>query len=178
MRIAFIGVPCSGKSTMAREIAKAIGGSYIPETARVLIEAMGRRPTKEDQRFIMLMQSHLENSMMGEHKVSDVPIFLNHIYYRLYWGDDENSKELLEIAKKHRYDMIFKLSPLPYKDDSVRYQNKEEIKKVDDMIDEYEADFGLYTYIHATDLRERVKTVLEDIRYHENLLSVPIQPRK
>jgi len=167
MRIAFVGVPCSGKSTMARETAKAIGGSYIPETARILIEAMGRKPTREDQRFIMLMQSHLENSMLGKHKISDIPIFLNHIYYRLYWGDDDNSKELYEIAKRHRYDLIFKLSPLLYHDDDVRYQTTGEIKQVDAMIDSYQADFGIFIPIKATDLKERVEFVKEEVERYE-----------
>ena len=167
MKIAFVGVPCSGKSTMAKETAKAIGGTFIPETARVLIEAMGRLPTKEDQNFIMRMQSCLEDSMVGKYKISDVPIFLNFIYYRLYSGDDDNSKKLYEMAKRHSYDLIFKLSPLPYSNDGIRYQTKKEIEEINNMIDEYQKDFGKFIYVETTDLNERIEFVKEEVKRYE-----------
>lgn len=167
MRIAFVGIPSSGKSTTARELAKRLRGVYIPEVARILIESLKRKPREEDQDFIMRFQSTLERTMVGKDMISDVTIYLNHIYYRLYWGNTPNSKTLYNIAKKHKYDLIFKLSPLPYKQDGVRYQTVEEIRRIDQMIDDYQDDFGKYIYVEPTDLEERMRFILNEVRAYE-----------
>lgn len=158
MKIAFVGVPSSGKTTTARAIAKEMGGLFVPEVARVLIEVKGRPPKQNEQEFIMRMQSQLENNMPGPLVVCDVPVFLNHLYCNFY---HEENKELYEIAKKHKYDWIFKLSPLPYKEDGVRYQTEEEIEQIDKLIDEYQNDFGQFIFIEPTDINERTKLIKE-----------------
>ena len=161
MKIAFVGIPSSGKTTTAREVAKRLKATFVPEVARVLIESMGRRPTKEEQNFIMRMQSTLEKSMFGDLKVSDVPPFLNLIYYQIYHGNGERERKLYEIAKNHKYDFIFKLSPLTYINDGVRYQTEEELKVIDKIIDKKSPKFGKVVYVEPTDLEERIEFILK-----------------
>jgi len=168
MKIAFVGIPCSGKTEMARTIAKKINGGFIPEVARVYIDSLKRIPTAEDQMFIIKLQSYLEDSMPGDKVVCDVPVFLTHLFYRFYHGTDEREKALYEIIKNYKYDLIFRLSPLPYKDDGIRYQNKWELQQIDQMLNWYDNRFGKTIYVEAQDLDERVKFVLKEIDKYEN----------
>lgn len=161
MKIAFVGAPCSGKTEMARRIAKEIKGVFIPEMARVYIDSLKRIPTAEDQTFLIKMQAYLEDSMPAEKVVCDVPVYLTHLYYRFYHGVDEREKELFELIRNYRYDIIFRLSPLPYKDDGVRYQNKWEIEQIENMLNWYDNRFGETIPIESTDMEQRVKTVLK-----------------
>ena len=177
MKIAFIGLPCSGKTTTAIEVSKRLKGIFVPETARIVIEAMKRPPTKDDQEFIMKTQSVLENSMFGDYIVCDIPLFVNNLYYRLYFGRDETEKELYEIAKKHKYDLIFYLSPLEYKNDGVRYQTKEELEKINEMFVDYEKTFGKPIYIGTKNLNERVERVISEVRKRERVSGVSIYPQ-
>ncbi len=163
MKIAFVGIPCSGKTELARTTAKRVNGIFVPEVARVYIDSLKRIPTKEDQIFILKMQAYLENTMPGEMVVCDVPVFLTHLFYRFYHGADEIEKRLYELMKNHTYDIIFRLSALPYKDDGVRYQNKWELEQLDKMLDWYDNKFGKTIYIQTTNLEERIKIVLGEI---------------
>ena len=171
MKIAFVGIPCSGKTTVARIIASKIGAVFIPEVARVLIEVKERPPTQSDQAFIMKMQSVLENSMRDKIMVSDVPTFINSLYYRYYFGETDEYKKLYALAKNHKYDLIFKLSPLPYIDDGIRYQTSEDLEEIDTMIDEYQEDFGRFIYVTPTDINERVEFIMKEVAKHEALPS-------
>jgi len=163
MKIAFVGIPCSGKTTTARIVANELGATFIPEVARVLIEVKGRSPTQADQAFIMRMQSTLEKSMEDRMMVCDVPIFINSLYYKYYFGQTEEWRELYQIALQHRYDKIFKLSPLPYEDDGIRYQTQADLAEIDWMIDGYQEDFGKFIYVEPTDIKERVEFILREI---------------
>ena len=86
MKIAFTGLPSSGKTTLAKKVAEYTGGVYVPEMARTYINATRGKPDLSEQIIITRMQSALENELTDPDRITvcDVPVFLGDMYYRLY----------------------------------------------------------------------------------------------
>jgi nicotinamide riboside kinase len=54
--VALLGGECTGKTTLAVELAHALGVSYVPEALRDFVDLHGRCPTREEQKPLLMEQ--------------------------------------------------------------------------------------------------------------------------
>lgn len=67
-KIIFTGPESSGKTTLSKWYATHIGGTYVPEFARLYLEALNRTYTEEDLRLIAKGQLELMESAVQADK--------------------------------------------------------------------------------------------------------------
>lgn len=134
MKIAFIGLPTSGKTTTAKKVAKELNGVYVPEVARLWFTDNKPFLFEEEQAIITKLQLQLEKEIeqnnQGKLIVCDVPVHLGNCYHYLY-----TNKFLFEPEQLPEYDIIFKLPAKPMVYDGVRYQSPSELEELDRLID-------------------------------------------
>lgn len=54
--VAFLGGECTGKTTLAMQLARALGAPYVPEALRDFVDLHGRCPTREEQQPLLMEQ--------------------------------------------------------------------------------------------------------------------------
>ena len=151
--ITIIGAPASGKSTLATDVhteLKKLGKNsiYIPEAATDYIAEYGIPNTPIDQLTIFYKQTNRENMFIGskEFIICDSSGILNYFYFRKLFQNPLNSKDIAvinhlqkEILKTlSQWDYIYYVPVrLEEVEDNIRYQNIEEIKKIDKWIKSY-----------------------------------------
>jgi nicotinamide riboside kinase len=93
MRIGLIGGECTGKSTLARDLAAALPGSTIvvPEVVRAFVHDQGRPPHADEQAGIMAAQAEQEaiaEQADPDWLIADPAPAMTAIYSHLYFDDD------------------------------------------------------------------------------------------
>lgn len=110
LRIAVIGAECTGKTTLCRELAQALGGRWVPEYLREFVDRAGRTPLAHEQAALVAEQvareaaAHEAALRAGQPLVAlDSAPLVTALYSRLYFADDT----LLDAATEHhrRYDL-------------------------------------------------------------------------
>lgn len=134
------GGPCSGKTTMINEFSK-LGFHIVPELARVLIDKeikTGksleeiRRNEIEFQKKVLLLKIEIENITPKEKIVFFDRAIPDSIAYYEILGVSPGY--LIKFCKKKRYRKIFFLEQLPFQKDYARTENKEEAKKLSELL--------------------------------------------
>jgi len=124
--ICLIGAECTGKSTLARQLAAQTGGQVVPELLRDWCVRFGRTPRSDEQAALMYAQIDAENQALAlMEKGQDAILFcecgplLTAVYSQFYFADDS----LLATAHLHqnRYAMTLWLQPdLPWVADGLQ----------------------------------------------------------
>jgi len=109
MRIGLIGGECTGKSTLARDLAVALPGTAIvvPEFLRAFVQDHGRSPRADEQAMIMAAQADQEliaEQTNPEWLIADPAPAMTAIYSQVYFGDET----LLPSARQQlrSYDVV------------------------------------------------------------------------
>jgi len=109
MRIGLIGGECTGKSTLARDLAAALPGTAIvvPEFLRTFVLDHGRPPRADEQAMIMATQAEQEFiAAQGnpDWLIADPAPAMTAIYSQVYFDDDS----LLASAQQQlrSYDVV------------------------------------------------------------------------
>lgn len=106
--VALIGGECTGKSTLAADLAAALPGVVIPEALRQWCLDHGRTPRRDEQRAMMALQISAEEAARSEGYpwlVCDPATLMTAVYSDIYFDDDS----LLDDAIAHAdeaYDCI------------------------------------------------------------------------
>ena len=165
MKYAFIGLPSSGKSTLAKDVFKHFSSIYVPEMARTYIESLERPIEGKDNYRIAKLQSGLENELSKSKDdilICDVPVYLSAVYDHLY-NDSKNVDKIMDLSKNHIYENVFHVIDSPeYKEDGVRYQSKEDLWKIDKLIEKYNEGQNI-TQIKGIDRNKRIEDVIDKI---------------
>jgi len=179
IRVAFVGAPDSGKTTLAKVVSAELNlvgyiPAYIHEYARDYITKHGVRPyTVADQFMVFCRQLERENDMCSASTkimYTDSPIMLPYIYAIDLVMNDKDKDDLVYLynrtltALKNRYDLIFLLHAFrtTLKDD-VRAQDWDRISKLDTQIKAFFDLHGLaYTELNQP-MQERVLVTKEAI---------------
>ena len=124
IRVAFVGAPDSGKTTLAKVLSAELNlagciPAYVHEYARDYITKYHKRPeTVAEQFLVFYRQLERENDMCGfstKIMYTDSPIILPYIYAIDLVKDDKDRDTLTYlydktlIAIENRYDLIFLL---------------------------------------------------------------------
>jgi nicotinamide riboside kinase len=110
LRIAVIGAECTGKTTLCRELAQALGGLWVPEYLREFVDRAGRTPLAHEQAALMAEQVAREAAAVDAARHAGQPLvafdsvpLVTALYSRFYFTDDA----LLAAATAHHrhYDL-------------------------------------------------------------------------
>lgn len=162
MKIAFIGLPCCGKTTLAKKVSQYLAGSYVPEMARFYIKNIGRPLESGDQYIIAKFQSDLEKELELSEGITvcDVPVYTSAIYDYVY-NKGKDVDKILELSNQHNYDIIFNIVDSPeYKEDGIRYHTKEDLIKLEQLIKKYNKGQKIVN-IFGIDKTDRFEKILE-----------------
>lgn len=183
--ITFIGAPASGKSTLASsvhtELKKLSKNSiFVSEAATDFIAEWGIPNDPQDQLVIFYKQTNRERIWIGskEYIVCDSSGILNYFYFRNLFPKQLNTKDIAvinhlqkEILKTiNQWSYIFYVPPiLDNIDDGIRYQNKDQIIKLDRWIKSYlELENINHIDLSNINLKDRSKFVTNLILKNQN----------
>jgi hypothetical protein len=183
--ITFIGAPASGKSTLATDVhteLKKLGlnSIYVPESATDWIAEYGIPDTPIDQMTIFYKQTNRERMFIGskEYIICDSSGLLNYFYFRGLFQNPLQNKDIAvinhlqkEILKTlSQWSFIF-YCPVRIEnvEDNIRFQNIDEIKKIDRWIKSYlELENIPHIDLSGVKLEDRqdhvIKTITEKLK--------------
>ncbi len=134
IRVAIVGAECSGKTSLANDLAKAFSpempSAYVPEYLRMFVDLENRTPRAEEQLNIALKQLSLEQSIAQElitqhHDPEFVLLFcdttplMTCIYSEVVFGGSH--PELNLLAKNHDYDLTLMTQiDFPWQEDGLQ----------------------------------------------------------
>ena len=120
-RIAIVGPECSGKSSLAIDLAAKLGTTHVPEYARLMMDFRGTPCLESDLESIMLGQIALEASLApfaNDTLICDSEPRLSKVYAETIYG---RFPEHLSAWLHSNYDQYFLTSPdLPWTADGQR----------------------------------------------------------
>jgi nicotinamide riboside kinase len=178
--ITFMGAPSSGKSTLASAVhtnlkISGYNSIFVSEEATDFIAQCGIPNTPIDQVTIFYKQTNRERMFIGskEYIICDSSGILNYFYFRKLFDNPLKNKDIAvinhlqkEILKTlSQWDFIF-YTPLMSNsvEDGIRYQNSEEIEKIDRWIKSYlEMENIPHIDLSTIDLKNRQDYVVKMI---------------
>ena len=178
--ISIMGAPSSGKSTLAASIhyqlkKKGLNSIFVTEAATDYIAEWGIPNTPIDQMVIFYKQLNREKMYMGskDYIICDSSSILNYFYFRSLFPKKLSNKDVAainhlqkEILKNiNQWYKIYYIPPiLDNVEDGIRFQNKDEISKLDSVIRDYLILENI-DHIDLTDIHidERCKYIFKDI---------------
>jgi len=182
-RIGIAGGPSSGKTSVAKAISLELNHEFgsnssdVVEYATSFIQKMGRHPTFADQLLVWVKQYERELAVATTANIvlSDCPVFLPYIYALRAMRDLEWTQQtdfaLSSIYKRslralEEYDQIFVLNLLWYRENNIRYHDREQSEEITEEIKKFLKDHGrnFSTYV-CTDIPK----ILTDILYLTDL---------
>lgn len=109
-RIAIVGAPSSGKSTLAAALAARYATLWVPEYLRDFVDAEGRVPVAADQYPIAAAQLAREERALADPRVGaylfcDTTALMTAVYSRHYFGGVDARLAPLADAHRARYDL-------------------------------------------------------------------------
>jgi nicotinamide riboside kinase len=120
-RIAIVGPECTGKSTLAKQVASALDTLWVPEYSRLMLEFRETPCTQEDLSSIIYGQIALEEAFAAfanEHLICDTEPRLSKIWSKIMYN---NFPDIYEIFLAREYSDYLLTSPdLPWEHDSLR----------------------------------------------------------
>ncbi len=118
-RVCLIGPPSTGKSGLARALARHFGVQWTPEFARDYAKVVGRELTAEDVGPIAAGQAAIENRCSGSLRILDTDLLSTVVYARFYYGACPRWIE--DQARQRRADLYLLMDiDLPFIEDGVR----------------------------------------------------------
>ena len=107
-RLGLLGGECTGKSTLAGQLAEALKGCLVEEYLREFVDAIGRPPTREEQVGILHSQQVREDEAAGECAtgmvVADPAVLMTAVYSIAYFDDDSLVDDAVALASG--YDLL------------------------------------------------------------------------
>jgi NadR type nicotinamide-nucleotide adenylyltransferase len=103
VRVVVTGSECTGKSTLARELAAAYGVECVPEYVRTFVESIGGRPQFSDHGPIARGQKALEDEYRARATkllIHDTDLLSTVAYCRAYFGRCPEWIEAAAIDRK------------------------------------------------------------------------------
>jgi nicotinamide riboside kinase len=126
IKIALYGPECTGKTTLAKQLAEHFNTVWIPEFARDYLQQKWdvnlKNCQKEDLLPIAFGQTNLENEGLLNAKTllfADTNLMVAKVFSDIYYG--ETDPVLEKAAKKHKYDLFLLTDvDVPWQKDDLR----------------------------------------------------------
>ncbi len=150
--IVLFGQESTGKTTMAKRLAKEYKGTFVPEWARGYLEAVGPEVTMEKMEAIVYGQIALEKATQftidkNMYTFYDTDILSTYGYYML-WNksvpDNVRGKMMMHLIMVPKTLYIVMNDSIPFEPDILRYgdgKRESEMQFWIDLLDEFERPF-------------------------------------
>ena len=139
--VGIIGPESSGKSTLAKYLAKRYNGLLVPEYAREFVEAKGTTDVTYDE-VCSIARHQIEQLKQMADSQQPVAIFDTELVITKVWFDYAFGRvpEWLEEAiRTYKMDVYLLCKPdIPWKQDGARYNGSDEIRK--ELFERYERE--------------------------------------
>ena len=120
-RIAIVGPECSGKTTLAKELAKALHTVWVPEYSRLMLEFRCTPCTQDDLSAIIYGQIALEEALAvfaNQYLICDTEPRLSIVWSKTLYN---HFPETYDSTIERKYSSYLLTRPdLPWESDSVR----------------------------------------------------------
>ncbi len=190
VRVAIVGAECSGKTSLANDLAKAfaaeIPSAYVPEYLRMFVDLENRTPRAEEQLSIAQQQQSLEQSLakelLDQHPnpefvllFCDTTPLMTCIYSEVVFGGSH--PELNQLARAHDYDLtLFTQIDFPWQEDGLQRdgpvaQTKVHFRvktRLDELSIPYISVSGTPS-IRLTKTQSAVRSLLEKLKTQKSL---------
>ena len=170
-KVAVVGPESTGKSTMAKYLAKALGTVCVPEYARYYCKNLNNQYTLQDEVNMYYGQVALEEALTASASngllVCDTTILTVKIWSDHLFG--HTPKEVTEEIKSRKYDLYLLMDiDLPWEDDPLRDFPTERAHFMQVWKDELHAIQAHYEIISGLD-EARLQNGLNTVKKHLNL---------
>lgn len=167
-RIGLLGGECTGKTTLAEDLARALPGFVAEEYLRDFVSDFGRLPTAADQEGIYLTQQMTVRTVERAAGYSDTPWviadplpLMTAVYSVVYF--DEHSLIDAGIADASSYDVLLWCAPdIPWTAEAGMRDGADFRDRADQVIGEYVAP-RLELTVVSGDRESRLVTALAAI---------------
>lgn len=173
--IVITGPPCSGKSTIMRELS-ALGYQTVPEASRMIInrwqiesdddECMSDVADKkwfQDMITRKRISSEISNGIGDDSMLILDRSLIDNIAYRNYLGVTTDEK--LKRISQDRYGKILFLKGLPLEQDGVRYESEGDQEKLSHIIEQTYQNNGYNlpeeNFIEVDTIEHRLQSIVE-----------------
>jgi nicotinamide riboside kinase len=100
--VCLLGAECTGKTTLARQLAERLGGVWVPEMLRACCDQHGRTPQQDEQRAILHQQHALALATAWAQPIPawvfcDTGPLQTAVYSELVFGDTSLYAEALAL---------------------------------------------------------------------------------
>ncbi|MBR4432082.1 MAG: ATP-binding protein [Paludibacteraceae bacterium] len=140
-KIGIIGPESTGKSTLARYLARRYKGTYVPEYARTYVEQKGSREVSFDE-LCDIARHQIEEMESLTAKRSQICFFDTDLIVTKVWFDyafGRIPEWLNEAIKRYPMDVYLLTYPdLPWKPDPARYNGSDEMRM--ELYERYKAE--------------------------------------
>ena len=140
-RVGIIGPEASGKSTLARYLAKRYKGVLVPEYAREYVEKKGRRELSYDEVCEIARRQIEEMELMANSQepiaIYDTELIVTKVWFEYAFG---HMPEWLEEAlTRYKMDVYLLCRPdIPWVQDGARYNGSYELRQ--ELFERYEQE--------------------------------------
>ena len=141
MKVGIIGPESTGKSTLAKYLAKRYKGVYVPEYARTYVEQKGTKEISYEE-LCEIAHHQIEEMETMSRQPSAISFFDTELIVTKVWFEYAFGQvpEWLEV-NIHRYPMdvyLLTYPDLPWVPDPARYNGSDAMRK--ELFDRYEAE--------------------------------------
>lgn len=121
-KIAVVGAESSGKTTLARDLALALGGAYVPEFARTFLEARG--PAYEQRDLLTIARGQAEAEDHASRTATGPVICDTDLITIRIWSEEKYGRcdpWILRQSEERPYDHWLLCAPdIPWEPDPLR----------------------------------------------------------
>lgn len=139
--VGIIGPESSGKSTLAKYLAKRYNGLLVPEYAREFVEAKGTTDVTYDE-VCSIARHQIEQLKQMADSQQPVAIFDTELVITKVWFDyafGRMPEWLEEAIQTYKMDVYLLCKPdIPWKQDGARYNGSNEIRQ--ELFERYEQE--------------------------------------
>jgi nicotinamide riboside kinase len=135
-RIGLLGGECSGKSTLAEDLALGFPACVVSERLRDFVDTMGRNPHEHEQLGIMLEQQAAEDALAARCPhglvIADSAPLMIAVYSVAYFNDSSLIGPAVELARGYDL-MLWCDTDLPWLPDGIQ-RDGAEYRELEDQI--------------------------------------------
>jgi len=165
-KIAILGPECTGKTTLAAQLAQHFHGIWVPEYAREYVARLNRKYTFEDVEHIAKVQIQQIQSIDDQIAWAffDTELIITKVWFEVVFGHEPPWFE--EAILNNRFDLyLLTDTAIPWQPDPVRENGGEmrEIlfRKYEDYLRKYQFPFHIVTGLKQQRLDHAIQWILQ-----------------